>query len=718
VRLPSCLPFAPALSSIAVTSSPSVSQHRSWLFALVLIVVTFIAYFPVWHGGFLWDDEYCVPRGPSSVEYYTLSGLHAIWFHPARQYYPLSYTLCWLEYHVWGFNTTGYHLMNILLHSLNAILVWLTLRRLKVPGAWLAGGIFALHPVNVESVAWIIETKNVLSCLFYLCAIRAALKFWLPEETGVADSVAVARLKDWKFFWLAYVLFVCALLSKTSTVPLPAVILLLVWWKRGKISLGDVYPLLLFVATAVGMGVITRDCEGHLGVQGNNFQISMVDRCLIAGRDFWFYLGKLFWPHPLILIYPHWKIAPSPALAWLSLLALGPVAILLWLGRKSWGRAVFVALAYFAGMLFLMLGFFNIAYFAYSYVADHFQYLAMMGPLALVCAGIAIGFHRLGRAQLVLAPVLATGLFVLLGTLTWQRCRIFSNLETLLQQTVARNPEAYAAHADLGYLLMNQGELDAALEQFQEAEAIHADAKIYYDLGNVFLRMGKPKDAIVNFRKILEIQPDDALAYAELGNLYLESGQLDSALECLQRGLEIHPKQMPMAWYNLGNVYIQKGQPDLAIKCWQNAVAIEPDFPPAHNNLGNVFLLKGQVAEAVQHWRSALAGDPNMESAQVNLAWVLATCPQASLRNGAAAVQLAERANEFTGGKDFAALRTLAAAYAEEGRFPDAVTTAREALQIASLQGNKQLTADMQGQLKFYQNNQPFRDATMVSDGK
>jgi protein O-mannosyl-transferase len=365
-------------------------------------------------------------------------------------------------------------------------------------------------------------------------------------------------------------------------------------------------------------------------------------------------------------------------------------------------------------LLFLTLGFFNVYYFVYSYVADHFQYLAMMGPLALVCAGIAMAFHRLGKARIILGPLLAIGLFVLLGTLTWRQCRMYASLETLLQTTLDQNPNAYAAHTNLGDILMDRGQFNAAREQYQDALALHPDVKGYHNLGNAFLQLGKTNEAYACFQKIFEIVPDDAIAYSDLGNLYLKEGQLDNALKYLQKGLQIQPKLMPMAWYNLGDVYIQKGQADSAIKCWQNAVALEPVFPPAHNNLGNAFLLKGQIAEAVQHWQSALAQDPNLESAQVNLAWVLATCPQASLRNGAAAVQLAERANQLTGGKDPVVLRTLAAACAENGDFPDAVAAAQHALQAASLQGNKQLITDLGGQLKFYQNNQPFRDATMM----
>ena len=697
--------------------SPTVSLRRSWLFAIFLVAATFIAYYPAWHGGFLWDDDNFVPHGFSQSRYCTVSGLEDIWlhraFHQTLQYYPLTYTMCWVGYHIWGLDTSGYHMMNILLHALNAILLWLVLRQLKVPAAWLAGAVFALHPVNVESAAWIAECKNTLSCLFYLCAILASLKFWLPEETAGPDSPPVTRLKGWKVYWLTYVLFLCALLSKTNTVPLPAVVLLLVWWKRGKITRADVYPMLPFFATAVGIGFITHCLEHNLGAHGKDFQISLVDRCLIAGRDYWFYLEKLFWPCPLITIYPRWKIAPSPPLAWLSLLAFVPVAIILWIARHSWGRPVFVALAYFGGMLFLVLGFFNVYYFNFSFVADHFQYLALMGPLALVCAGIAMLLRRLGKAQLILAPFLAACLLALLGFMTWDRCRAYANIETLWRVTLAQNPDAYMAYNNLGDTLLTEGKADAAIEQYQKSLALHPDAQIYHNIGTALLKEGKTSEAYADFKKSLDIQPDFAVGYVDIGTYFLQTGLPDTAIEYFQKALKMETND-PFLPYNLGNAYAQKGQPDVAIRYWKNAVALVPDFAPAHNALGNALCSKGQTANAIQHWHSALAADPGLVSAQVNLAWVLATCTQAPLRNGTHAVELAERANKLASG-DPIILKTLAAAYAENGDFPDAITTAQQALEIATRQNDLPLANALQRQMELYQNNQPYRETATAS---
>ncbi|MGH7942265.1 MAG: tetratricopeptide repeat protein, partial [Limisphaerales bacterium] len=543
-----------------------------WLFPLFLALVTFIAYIPAWHGGFLLKDDEFILHNPN-INFF--QGLYRIWFKTSVQYYPLTYTTFWIEYHFWGLHTLGYHLVNIGFHAADAILLWFVLLRLKVPGAWLASAIFALHPVNVESVAWIVERKNTLSGFFFLFSILAALKFWLPTEPRrsrgdetltkpepknpritelVRDSerrllrTSTGRSRGHetltvsenlpqsfghlKYYWLAFALFLCALFSKTTTIPLPAVILLLVWWKRGRIAWRDIYPCIPFVVAGIAVGAITHHFEHDLGAYGKDFQFSFTDRVLLAARNFWFYLGKLVWPHPLMFVYPRWNIhSPSP-LAWLALLAFVPALALLWTARKAWGRPVFVAFAYFAGLLFLMLGFFNIFFFLYSFVSDHFVYLACIGPIALFAAALTLAFRKgrgdetvtteIGRSRgdETLTTETGTGsesphvasygylavsacILGILAALTWNQAHVYSSDVALWRDTIAKNPTAFLAYNNLGDILLHAGQLTSAIEQYEKSVAIRPDPGIYHNLGNALLSKGQPAEALAAFQKEL-----------------------------------------------------------------------------------------------------------------------------------------------------------------------------------------------------------------------
>jgi protein O-mannosyl-transferase len=712
---------------------------------LFLLTITFLAYLPMWHAGYIWTDDRYVTSNP---DLHSVNGLYRIWFKPGglAQYYPLTFTTYWVEYRLWGLSPLGYHLVNVLLQALNAILFWQILRKLKVPGALLAAAIFALHPVGVESVAWITERKNTLSGFFFLASILAGLKFWNLDRQIQGLEPAERR---WIFYWFSFALYVLAIFSKTTTIPLPGVIVLLVWWKRGKVLWRDVYPLLLYLCAGVAMGLITMRVEHHLGATAQHFGFSLLQRCLIAGRDIWFYLGKLVWPYPLIFVYPLWKVNVSSISNYLPLLALVAVALILLAKRKSWGRPTAVALTYFVMMLFLLLGFFNVFYFRYSFVADHFQYLASLGPFALVAAGIVLGLGHLGEAKRFLVPIAAAVLLTILGVLTWRQCGIYVNLDTLWRTTAAENPNALIAHNNLGYLLLHQGETDAAIAEFQKGLEIDPNDAISYDnLGGAMLREGLTNDAVADFHKALQLQPDYALADNNLGHVFLQQGDVDTAISYFQKALKSDPN-LALATYNLANAFYEKGQLDSAVQYWQRTVEIQPDSIIARNNLGNVFLHRGNLneaeeqfqqilkiqpafadahnnlasvliqkalpAEAAQQWEMALELRPDLVPAMNNLAWVLATCPQTGLRNGAKALELSQRASRLSGDQSPIILRTLAAAYAETGSFADAKTTAQQAEQLAVDQSNLGLAADLQQELGFYEAGLPFRDTNQLN---
>ncbi len=269
--------------------------NRDWICALLLVLVTVLAYQPAWNGKPIWDDDAHITK----PELRSLGGLARIWMEPgaAQQYYPLVHSFFWVEHRVWGDRTLGYHLINLLLHAGCALLLVKILRRLEVPGAWLAAAIFALHPVEVESAAWIAELKNTLSGVCCLGAALAYLNF--------------DRNRKWTFYAGALGLFMLGLMSKTVIATLPATLLVIFWWQRGRLSWNqDVLPLLPFFAAGIVAGLFTAWMErAFIGAEGSDFNLSAIQRCLIAGRAFWFYLGKLFWPAHLIFIYPRWNVS-------------------------------------------------------------------------------------------------------------------------------------------------------------------------------------------------------------------------------------------------------------------------------------------------------------------------------------------------------------------------------------------------------------------------
>jgi tetratricopeptide (TPR) repeat protein len=697
-----------------------------WQGGLIVFLV-FLAYLPALRGGFVWDDDSYVT---DNLLLHSLKGLWQIWFVPGAtpQYYPLTFTSFWVDYHLWQLNPLGYHLTNVLLQALNAILLWTVLRRLAVPGAWLAAAVFAVHPVNVETVAWVTERKNLLAGFFYLSAALAGRRFWLPNlaaasRTQNGPQTTAAGLGDWKFYWLALLLYLCALLSKTATIALPVAVWLVVWWKRGKVGWRELFPLAPFLAVGLAMGLMTVWVEKHFvfgPVARSERAFSFLERGLIAGRAVWFYLGKLVWPHPLMFIYPRWEIHAAQPLAYLPVLALVAVLFILWLNRKGWARPMLVALVYFLALLFPVSGFFNVYFFRYSFVADHFQYLAGLGPLTLAAAGIATAPGFWGKGNRFLKPALCGALLLTLGALTWRQCGMYADSETLWRATIARNPNSWSAYNNLGRIIFQEGKIDEAIEQYQKALEINpAHAEAHSNLGVALAEKGKIDEAIVHFQRALElkIQPDAGRVYNNLGLALFRKGQVDEAMVYFQKALEIHPDSVS-ARYNFGNALLQKGLVDAAIVQYRQALEIQPDNAEYHNKLGSALLRKGLMDEATVHFQKALEIRPDYPSAGYNLvqvAWILATGPEASVQNGAKAIELAEEVQRLSGGEDPMINMTLAAGYAETGRFPKALETAQRAQKLAADQNQGRLVDAIQGQIKCYQAGVPFRDARLTN---
>jgi tetratricopeptide (TPR) repeat protein len=584
------------------------SRWSAWLFVLILAAATIFAYRPAWHGGFLWDDDRYVTNNKLLT---APDGLRRIWFSldSPSQYFPLVYTTFRIEHGLWGLNPFGYHWVNILLHVANAVLLWRLLVRLNVPGAWLAGAIFALHPVQVESVAWITERKNVLMGFFFLLTLLAWTTF-VDQRTN----------RPWRCYVLALVLYGLALSAKSTACVLPVTLLLILWLQRKRINWEDILQVVPFFLLALGMGLVAVWWERyHQGTRGALFALSLIERILIASRAIWFYLGKLIWPSTLTFIYPRWTISPANPLAYAWLLALGGVCALICFARRYAGRSIEVAAIFFVATLSPVLGFIMLYTFRYTFVADHYQYLACIGSIALGCAGMAnlakaaTGIHRRLLFGIAVCVVAA------LAVLTWRQSTMYGDIEALWRTTLARNPSCWMAHNNLGNVLFQKGEIDQAIAHYRQAIAMRPDfAEAHYNLGHNLTERGELEDAITHYEKALTINPDDAEVHNSLGNVLLRVGRMGEAIAHYRQAIAIR-SDFAEAHYYLGRILAERGELEDAITHYEKALTINPDDAQAHNSLGNVLFRVGRAYEAITHYQKALELQPGNADAHANL---------------------------------------------------------------------------------------------------
>ena len=581
--------------------------RRNWLYALALVVATFLVYSPAWNGQPIWDDEIHITR----PELRSLHGLGRIWTDPAAapQYYPVLHTLFWAEYRMWDGWTLPYHLITILCHALLALLLVLILRRLNIPGAWLAGFVFALHPVNVESVAWFSEIKNTLSGVLAAAALVVYLRY---------DQYRARRT-----YFFALVLFAIGLLTKTAIVALPAILLIVLWWKRG--SLGwrhDVWPLLPFFAVAVMASAMTiwveqKFCAEH----GEVFSFSWLDRCLVAGRLLWFYLINLFWPMNLSLVYAPWEI--DSLRWWQYLFAFGVIAISvgLWSLRGK-SRGPVAALFCFVALLFPVLGFFNLSFFMTSpagaphmaiFRADHFQYLADIPIIALVCAWLAeLELSRTVRRALSAVSVLV---LISLALATFARSATFRDAERSFRDVLSKNPASATAHNNLAHALRRQGRLDEAISEYRRAIELDPNYQLgRYNLGATLVQKGDPASAIPLLEQALRADPNNPKAYYSLGTALEQTGHSEEAIAAYGRALRLQPDFFD-AHTNLANLLLAHGDNGQAILHYRKAVELNPANPMAHYNLAVGLARLGRNSEAIEELRTVIRIDPSYPDA-------------------------------------------------------------------------------------------------------
>jgi tetratricopeptide (TPR) repeat protein len=639
-----------------------------------IFAAVFLAYFPAIQGTLLWDDSSHITKPQSQ----SVSGLWRIWtdLTATQQYYPLLHSAFWMEHRIWGDAVAGYHLLNILLHAAAACLVAMIVRRLALPGAWLAAFVFALHPVCVEAVAWISEQKSTLSAVFYLASALIYLRFYGERKRSQ--------------YFAAAGLFVLAVLTKTVTATLPAALLVVMWWKNGRPAWRrDVLPLLPWLAFGIAAGVFTAWVEWKfIGAKGADFELTFLERTLLAGRIVWFYAAKVVWPFDLIFTYPRWQIDAHEWWQYSFPIALVAAVAGLWfLARRN--RGPIAAALFFCGTLVPVLGFLNVYPFRFSYVADHFQYLASLGIIIPASSGLVLVLRRFSS----LHKFVPAALVALLAVLTWRQSSIYSNEETLYRATLERNTESWMAHHNLAKALAEKpGHLQEAIGEYQASLRIYPDfAETHNNLGNVLAQIpgrldearreleislklnpdyvnahynlanllsripGKLPEAVAEYQAAIRLKPDFAEAHH---NLAIELSQmpdrLPDAIREYQAALALNPAMaeahndlcralaamparmeealaecntairlnahFPSAYNNMGNILSQMPErlPD-AIAAYHHALEIAPDDAEAHNNLGTALAQSGRLSEAVAEFRIALRIDPEYADARANL---------------------------------------------------------------------------------------------------
>ncbi len=577
---------------------PSRFSRKEVIAALLLGVMVVGSYVPAMLGGFVWDDTVFTEE-PLVRDW---DGIWKIWISPGEiknegHYWPLVYSSFWLEHKLWGFAPMGYHVVNVLLHALICVLLWRVMLMLAVPGAWLIAAVFAVHPLHVESVAWVIERKDLLSGLFYLAAIRVWLRF--------TDDPNARR------YFLALGLFGAAMLSKSIAVTLPVALAILVWWKRGMLTWTDARRLAPFFGVAAFIAL--ADLQFYQGREEVSLGYSLAEQVLIASRALWFYAGKLIWPTDLAVIYPHWEVRAGSLAGWAWPIAACALAGTLWLCRHRIGRGPLAGLSYFAVTLAPVLGFVDYGYMQFSFVADRYQYLGGIGVIALV-VGVAV--YGAGKApsnlRIGLGGVAAI-ILALLASLTWRQAGIYRDPVTFFSHIVSLNPLARDAHLNLCAELIEVGRaqegLDACLvakDQRPEVPSVHANS------GLALIRLGRYDEAGGSLRRALEIDPKHRIALQNTAVLLMQRGDYGKAVDQYRETLAVAP-DFAMAHGGLGEALFALERHEEAIAAARTALDLRPAARirgALHRLLGRSHRALERFEAAERHFRSAMELEP------------------------------------------------------------------------------------------------------------
>jgi Flp pilus assembly protein TadD len=605
-------PFAKGAASKDVFSTDyDLSGWPIVLFQAALIAIVGLwVYSPAFFGTPLWDDDIYIFKNPLMTD---ADRLWKAWFVPGSfmEYYPIQQTVQWWQWLLWQNDTFGYHLTNVLLHIASALLIWRLFAKLSVPLAWIGGLIFISHPVNVESVAWMVELKNTLSLPPFLLAMC----FWIDYENS----------KSGRDYALALGFFVVAMFCKISMAPFPLVILLYAWWKRRRVGLGDVVASVPFLIVSVVLietakyaaatygQAISGGIDDTLPIDGISTRFALIG---LAGA---FYVSHILLPITLLPVYPMWDVNPPSALQFLPWLVFAGVLTVLWWRRKAWGRHVALGLGFSLIMLAPVLAFGFAFHPRDSWVMDHFLYIPVIGIIGLVTAALGQIEATLSRQHRVYILAAITLIVVLLAFVAHGYAATFTDAETFWSYTLDRNPGAWSAHVGLGGIRQREGNFDEAKAQFEAALQLKPDdSKALAELGITYIQMGRVQDGIAQFRRALEVNPNDAITLNDLGATLAQLGQFPEAQKRFEQATKVQPNYA-QAHGNLGNIYLKLGKLDAAERSYRQALKVKPNYPEAHYNLGILLNQTGHTEDAIAQFDEAIRLNPGYLAAHLSL---------------------------------------------------------------------------------------------------
>lgn len=540
-----------------------------------LLAATFAAHFPATHAGFIWDDDVSLLKNPLIA---SPEGLYKFWFTlKEAAYWPITSTVLWIEWRTWGNNPAPYHTVSILLHCLSAVLLWRVLLRLNIskPGSFLAATFFAIHPVTVESVAWISELKNVLSMALSLLAVLAYLH--LENQT------------PGQWYVLALLAGCAAMLAKSSVVMLPIMLLICVWWRHSRATRLDYLRVLPFFGMSLAQAVLTIWTHHYNAIAGEVVRPEgLASRIAAVGWVVWFYLYKLIVPINLAMIYPRWDIDGGCFASYVPLALLLACFAVLWYYRNNWGRAPLMAFGAFVVLLAPVLGLLDMSYARYSLVADHLQYPGIPAIAAFVGGGIGAAWTWAlqKRRHWCTTAIAATTVAITLaaGILTWRQAQTYYDSVALWTHTLAINDRAYAGHNNLGSALLKQNKLDQAIASLTKSVTLKPNfAGAYYNRGNAYRSKGDFDHAIEDYSRAIELQPDYSEAFNNRGTINSAKGDVTKEIQDFSMAIKLKPDNVE-AYYNRGVAYTKKGNHIRAIEDFTRVTEFWPGYAAAYAN--------------------------------------------------------------------------------------------------------------------------------------